>query len=287
MKHFTLGFVLILTACEVATAAAPSEPARQPVVTREGPAAPASSLAEPPAEVLSPSAAPVVPASASSTSGPTATSCPAEMAMIPGGMLPAQVEGGRPERVADFCLDLAPVSVRAFNGCVMAGDCTKGSVATRFTAGKEQGQGACNWGVAGREDHPQNCVDWATATAYCESARKRLPTQPEAVWAARGGDEARKHPWGAAAPLQQLCWSGVTKRDSTCPIADGVPGRWGLRHMVGNVQQWTSTEYGATAMMYFASAGFGGVGASLAESKARSWGDPLNRLDYAGFRCAR
>ena len=46
------------------------------------------------------------------------------------------------------------------------------------------------------ENHPMNGVTWYDAIAYAKGAGKRLPTQREWEWAARGGLKNKKYPWG-------------------------------------------------------------------------------------------
>ena len=47
------------------------------------------------------------------------------------------------------------VTVAQYRACVAAGGCTEPSTA-----------GGCNWGQAGRDDHPVTCVDWNQASAF-------------------------------------------------------------------------------------------------------------------------
>jgi formylglycine-generating enzyme required for sulfatase activity len=140
----------------------------------------------------------------------------------------------RPEHeveVAAFSMDRTEVTVKAFKGCVDAGKCTE-------PVGNEY----CNWKNGGRGGHPINCVDWTQATAFCSWAGKRLPTEAEWEYAARG-TAGRGYPWGASAPDKQLCWS--RNKDRTCAAGSFPAGATpeGLQDMAGNVWEWVEDEY--------------------------------------------
>jgi formylglycine-generating enzyme required for sulfatase activity len=145
--------------------------------------------------------------------------------------------------VQSFEMDVTEVTVQDYQACVQAGGCT----------GADRGiplDEPCNFGRIGREKHPINCLDWHRATAYCQWAGKRLPTEEEWEYAARGSD-GRRYPWGNEAPTEPGCWSeegtsfGHGMRESTCPV--GMSGSdvspFGLYDMGGNVAEWTSSRY--------------------------------------------
>lgn len=167
--------------------------------------------------------------------------CPMGMVMIsagqflmgdPAGISPAAtpVHG---VRLTAYCMDLTEVTVAAYRGCTAAG-CTAPDTAA-----------GCNWGVAGRDDHPINCITGEQAGAYCRWRGGDLPTEAQWEFAARGTDN-RTYPWGSAAPGARPCWSGGgTARAGTCAVAtfpDDVSPT-GLLDMAGNVMEWTSDGF--------------------------------------------
>jgi formylglycine-generating enzyme required for sulfatase activity len=174
--------------------------------------------------------------------------CPAGMVSLAGGSF---TMGDRQDQVtvSTFCLDATEVTVDAFGACVRAGQCSADNVGTQFWDNQDHGEGACNWGVAGRGNHPINCVDWGQAATYCNAQGKRLPTEEQWEWAARGGSRGFTYPWGNAEPDFQACWSGVSERSGTCPVGSlpqgDAPG--GIHDLAGNVWEWTSSNYDASA----------------------------------------
>jgi formylglycine-generating enzyme required for sulfatase activity len=239
--------------------------------------------------VATPTVTPVSTSTAKPQPSVNSGSCPAGMAAVPAGSFKL---GGNGEEanVQPFCLDVTEVTVSAYAACVKTGACTSEGIQTQFWSDKDQGPGACNAGQSGRDNHPMNCVDWGMAMTFCKAQQKRLPTEAEWEWAARGGGDARKFPWGSADPEFQACWSGVSKRKGTCEVgsfAEGK-GRFGHQDLAGNVWEWTSSKYQADkAGRVGRGGGWAYVGASGLSASYRRGDGPSNRNDGLGFRCAR
>lgn len=103
-----------------------------------------------------------------------------------------------------------------------------------------------------RMDHPVVHVSSNDANAYCEWSGKRLPTEAQWEYAARGGLIQKKFPWGneLTPDGKYKCniWQGRfpdynSLEDGylgTAPAKSFDPNGFGLYNMSGNVWQWCS-----------------------------------------------
>jgi formylglycine-generating enzyme required for sulfatase activity len=160
---------------------------------------------------------------------------------------------------------------------------------------------------------PMNCVTWYEAFTFCVWDGGRLPTEAEWEYAAAGGDENRKYPWGQDTPDPDVhavhdCAYGGTPRncdkfDVRAPVGSKPlgAGRWGHDDLAGSMFEWVLDAYDTydTAIVCNDCANAsdvlirllrGGSWSTLDQyvrATYRYYSAPTYRYSGVGFRCAR
>jgi formylglycine-generating enzyme required for sulfatase activity len=202
--------------------------------------------------------------------------------------------------VGDFEIDATEVTVDAYARCQRAGACSPRS----SHAGDDGWR--CNGRSRGesRDQAPANCMTFGQAEAYCHWAGKRLPTEEEWEYAARGTD-GRTYPWGEwgknhdgypAFPHAYCAVPGSEIGYRAGSLAKNV-SPFGVRDMAGSVWEWTTGLYAATydtAPTTRARVLRGGEFGWSSEPDCRPYGaayrlgrDPGSADSNLGARCAR
>jgi formylglycine-generating enzyme required for sulfatase activity len=217
--------------------------------------------------------------------------------------------------VPSFEMTQTEVTVSQYGACVDASVCTVPGSGGTYD----------NWGVAGRENHPVNRVDWNQAVSFCVWVGGRLPSESEWEYAASNGASEDIYPWGdetatcdyavmneAGGTGGYGCGTGFTMEVCSKPAGNTSHG---LCDMSGNVwewvQDWYHDSYDCDANPGASNCGVGGVapadgsawdGSGFARvargggfdyyaiylrASDRAYASPSGQSDHLGFRCGR
>jgi sulfatase modifying factor 1 len=196
----------------------------------------------------------------------------------------------------------------------------------RYVAGADwrhpEGPGST---IEGKDDHPVVQVCWDDAVAYARWAGKRLPTEAEWEYAARGGLEQKRYCWGdelqpggqhraniwqGRFPSQNTAADGFPR---TAPVGCFPPNGYGLLDMAGNAWEWCADWYRPDSYAFSPPSNPSGPASSIDPDEpgvpkrvqrggsflcsdtyctrylpgARGKGAPDSAASHVGFRCVR
>ncbi len=233
----------------------------------------------PPSAPSATAAVVAIPASAlaSASAAPVVAACPKGTIAIPGGSFYMGSDDDLPMEkpahqvsLAPYCMDEFEVTVADYKACSDSGRCKRAGTVNAWDGIKPEESKAfdplCNIrDPDSKARHPINCVEWDMADKFCHEQGKRLPTEAEWEFAARGPD-GRKFPWGdddpASAHLNAcgkecMAWgqkNGIDEKPmytvddgfaNTAPVGSFPKGasRYGIQDVVGNVWEWVADWY--------------------------------------------
>jgi eukaryotic-like serine/threonine-protein kinase len=231
-------------------------------------------------------------------------------------------------KVEAFCIDRYEVTVRAYRACVDRGACREAPREAGYPGILRKDKvilsALCNARqAAARAEHPMNCLDFELAAAYCAAEKKRLPTEIEWEYAARG-PALHRYTWGDEEPSARLVnacgdecmrWGkrvdldlkalpyGSDGHTHTAPATAFEAGRsgFGVVQLAGNVKEWVNDWFLPYTQGTAGALGApgpkndrvlrGGAWSSSAEQALRythrEGARPGTRRPDIGFRCAR
>ncbi len=234
------------------------------------------------------------------------------MLLIKGGWTKMGSEDGQEDerpihdvQIDSFYMDVTPVTNSQFQQFVNE---------TKHITDAEKASEEYDWqryASSDRADHPVICISWNDAVAYAKWADKRLPTEAEWEYAARGGLIGERYPWGKDdAPKHanfgnsDLAGASLIEEVPlpTKPVKAYPPNGYGLYGMAGNVWQWCSDWHEKT--YYFNSPETNPQGPTKGKAKVLrggSWYTDVSKIRVSarnsdtsdgrqydfGFRCAK
>ena len=161
----------------------------------------------------------------------------------------------------------------------------------------------------GKENFPVVFVTWHAAVAFCNAQNKRLPTEAEWEFAARGGLVDKPFPWGDEMPDKTRANYGASGIGKPVKVGSYAANGYGLFDMAGNVWEFLADEWNkypatdgvqtdpiaggavsdfmkVTTRRSLRGGSFGGGVVNLRVTYRDSH-LPTNAVEHVGFRCAK
>jgi len=209
-----------------------------------------------------------------------------EFRKIAGSTEMVYIEGGEynDEIVKPFYMDVNLVTVGQYKACVDAGVCP---------APPKNEFWSDTW-KKGDPDLPITNISWYNARTFADWVGKRLPTEQEWVWAARGREKGRIYPWGNEPPKREhACWmrydAEVDTGGGPCHVGQFIGSRDGVKDMAGNLWELTATFQNEDSMLIIMKGGaWYNDDPEKLKVSARGVATPYHRAySCDGFRCVR
>lgn len=185
------------------------------------------------------------------TDGEPGKDVPEDMVLIPAGefqMGSIDADANADEKpvhtvsVDAFYMDTHEVTNAAYKAFVDANpQWQKGNIQAKFHDGNYLSDWDGNTYPAGKANHPVTYVSWYAAMAYSAWAEKRLPTEAEWEYAARGGLAGKKYPWGDTISPENANYYPHAR--GATAVGRYAANNYGLYDMAGNVWEWCLDEW--------------------------------------------
>ncbi|MCK6547500.1 formylglycine-generating enzyme family protein [Myxococcota bacterium] len=171
---------------------------------------------------------------------PPSESAASEMISIPAGVFTMGDRNGEPDEyperqvtISAFRIDKTEVTNGAYKLCVQARACDPAAY--------------LDDPKLGLDDHPVLGVAWDDAVAFCRWVKKRLPTEAEWEYAAKGGD-LRKWPWEGGFKAKLANTREGDGESLTTPVGTFPEGAspFGVLDLAGNAAEWVADYFDPT-----------------------------------------
>jgi formylglycine-generating enzyme required for sulfatase activity len=135
--------------------------------------------------------------------------------------------------LSPFEMDIHEITNAEYAECVTAGGCTAPKFSNSYSRGTYYGDPVY-------DNYPVIWLWWDDVVDYCTWAGKRLPTEAEWEYAARGGLAGKRYPWGDTISSTDANYDFNVGDTSPVESEPYAANGYGLFDMAGNVWEWVA-----------------------------------------------